>query len=47
MLLENMIFEPSSYDIVWRTSITAKPVTKGRENEASHLPLRVSLAKAV
>jgi hypothetical protein len=47
ILLENLVFEPSSYNIVWRTSITAKPVTKGRENETSHLPLRVSLAKAV
>jgi hypothetical protein len=44
-LLKTFIFELSDKDIVWRSGAFVTPATKGMEEETSHLPLIVSLAK--
>jgi len=46
-LLETFVFELSDKDIVWRNGGLVTPATIGREMELPHLPLKVSLAKAV
>lgn len=45
MLLENFTFQPPDEDIVWLNSGVLSPVTKGREKETPHLPLKVSFSK--